>query len=68
MMPAKLVTLDILKIKVLWSKVYNVIIFVHDFNDKIFTRDSNYIVDVVMRSKFGNSNISMRKVIVKSIL
>ena len=67
-MPAKLVTLDILKIKVLWSKVYNVIIFVHDFNDKIFTRDSNYIVDVVMRSKFGNSNISMRKVIVKSIL
>ena len=68
MMPAKLVTLDILKIKILWSKVYNVIIFVHDFSDKIFTRDSNYIVDVVMRPKFGNSSISMRKVIIKSIL
>ena len=67
-MPAKLVTLDILKIKILWSKVYNVIIFVHDFSDKIFTRDSNYIVDVVMRPKFGNSSISMRKVIIKSIL
>ena len=60
-MPAKLVTLDILKIKVLWSKVYNVIIFAHDSNDKIFTRDSNYIVDVVMPPKFGNSSISMRK-------
>ena len=30
------------------------------------TRNSNYIVDVVMKPKFGNSSISMREVITTS--
>ena len=38
---------------------------VHHTTIKILSRDSNYIVDVVM---FGNSNISMREVITTSIL
>ena len=35
---------------------------------KILSRDSNYIVFVVMWPKFGNSNISMREVIIISTL
>ena len=35
---------------------------------KIWSGDSNYIVDVVMQPKFGNSRISMREVIKTSIL
>ena len=42
---------------------YDVIIPIHDFINKILSRDSNYIVDVVMRPKVGNSSICMRKVI-----
>ena len=34
----------------------------------VLLRDSNYIVDVAMWSKFGNSNISIREVIITSIL
>ena len=30
------------------KKVYDVIISVHDITNKILSRDSNYIVDVVM--------------------
>ena len=60
MMSAKLVTLDLLKIKVFWNKGYDVIISVYDINNKILSRDSNYIVDVARWSKFRNSNISMR--------
>ena len=41
---------------------------VHDITNKILSRDSNYIVDVVMWPKFGNSSISMREVIIISIL
>ena len=33
--------------------------------NKILSRDSNYIVDVVMWQKFGNSCIFMREVIIK---
>ena len=33
-----------------------------------FYHDSNYIVDVFMRPKFGNVSISMREVITTSIL
>ena len=36
MMPAKLTTLDFLKIKVFWNKGYNVLIFVHDITNKIY--------------------------------
>ena len=68
MMSAKMATLGLLKIKVFWNKGYDVIISVHDVTNKILSRDSNYIVDVVMWPKFGNSSISIREVIITSIL
>ena len=43
-------------------------IFVHNFTNKILSRDSNYILDVVMWQKFGNSSISMREIMITSIL
>ena len=55
MMSAKMTTSDLLKIKVFWNKGYDVIIYVHDVTNKIISRDSNYIVDVVMWPKFDNS-------------
>ena len=68
MISAKMVTLGLLKIKVFENKGYDVITSVHDFTNKILLRDSNYIVDAVMWPKFGNSSISMRQVIITSIL
>ena len=67
-MSAKMATPDLLKITVFWNKGYDVIIPVDDVTNKILSRDSNYIVDVVMWPKFGNSSISMREVIITSIL
>ena len=40
---------------------------VDDVTNKILSRYSNYIVDVFMRPKFGNSSISMREVITTSV-
>ena len=68
MMSAKMATLDLLEIKVYWNKRYDVIIPVYDVTNKISSRDSNYIADVVMWPKFDNSSISMREVIITSIL
>ena len=68
MMSAKLATLGLLKIKVFWNKGYEVIISVYDVTKKILSRDSIYIVNVVMWPKFGNSSTSMREVIITSIL
>ena len=51
-----------------WNKGYDVITFVDDVTNKILSRDSNYIVDLFMWPKFGNSSISMREVITTSIL
>ena len=68
MRSAKLTTLGFLKIKVFWNKGYDDIIFVHEVISKIFSRDSIYILDSVMWSKFGNSSISIRKIIILSIL
>ena len=56
------------KIKVFWKKCYDVIILVNDVTNKILSRDSNYIVDVVTLPKFGNSIISMREAIITSSL
>ena len=56
-----------LQLKVFWSKGYDVIIYVHDITNKVLSRESNYIVDVVW-PKFGNSSISMKEVIITSIL
>ena len=68
MMSANLATLCLLKIKVFWSKCYDVIFSDHDVTNKILSRDSNYIVDVVMWPKFGNSSICMREVVGTSVL
>ena len=65
MISAKLATL---KIKVFWNKGYDVIVSVRDVTNKVLSCDSNYTVDVVMWPKFGNSCISMREVIITSIL
>ena len=66
-MSAKIITLGFLKIKVFWSKGYDVITSFHDITNRILSRDSNYIVDVVVWPKFGNSSISIREVIITSI-
>ena len=65
MMSAKLATLDPLEIKVFWN---DVTISAHDVIDKIFSQDSNYIVDLVLWPEFGNSSISMTEVIITAIL
>ena len=49
-------------------KDYGAIILEHDFTNKILSRDLNYIVDAVMWLKFSNSSISIREVIITSIL
>ena len=68
MMSAEMATSDLLKITVFWNKGYDVIIPVDDVTNKILSRDSNYIVDVFMWPKFGNSSIGMREVITTLIL
>ena len=68
MMSAKMASLGLLKIKVFWNKDYDVMIFVYGVINKNLLRDSNYIVDVAMWPKYGNSSTSMRNVIITSIL
>ena len=68
MMEAKLDTLGLLKIEIFWNEGYDVIICVHNVTIKILSLRSNCIVDVVMWPKFGNCSISMREVIIISIL
>ena len=48
MISAKMATPDLLKIKVFRNKGYGVIIPVNDVTSKIFSCDSNYVVDVVL--------------------
>ena len=48
MMLVKMATLALLKIKIFRNKDYNVIIYVHDVTNKMLSRDSNYIVNIVM--------------------
>ena len=67
MTPAKMATPGLLKITVFWDKSYEVIIFVNDVSNKSLSCDSNYIVDVFLRPKFGNCSISMGEVITTSI-
>ena len=55
-------------IMVFSNKGYDVIIPVDDVNNNILSRGLNYIVDVFMWPKFGNSSISMREVTTTSIL
>ena len=67
-MSAKMSTPGFLKIKVFWNKGYEVIIYFDGITNKILSRVSNYIVDLVMCPKFINSSISVREVIIISIL
>ena len=67
MMSAKMAAPGLLKITLFWNKGYDVIISVDDVTNKILSRHSNYIVDVSMWLKFGNSSISLREVITASI-
>ena len=59
---------SVLKIKLFWNKVHDVVISVHDVTNKDLSCDSNCIVDVLIWPKFRNSSISVRKVIIISIL
>ena len=68
MMSAKMATVGLLKVKLFWNNSYDVTISVSEVISKIFSRDSRFIVDVVMWPRFGNSSISMREVIIASIL
>ena len=68
MMSAKMATPGLLKIKVFWNKRYYVIYSVYDVTKKILSNESNYIVDVVMWPKFGNSSICITEVIITSII
>ena len=68
MMSAKMATLGLFKIKVFWNKGYDIITSLYDVINKTLSRDSNFIVDVVMWPKFGNSSTSMREVTTTSIL
>ena len=68
MMSAKMATPVLLKIMSYWNKVYDVLIPLNDVTNNILSRDSNYTVDVFMWPKFGNSSISMKEVIIISIL
>ena len=68
MISAKMATLGLFKIKLFWNKRYDVIFSVHDVTKNFFLRESNYIIDVVMRPKFGNSSIFMIEVIITSDL
>ena len=68
MMSAKMATPGLLKRTVFWNKGYDVKIAVDDVTNKISSRDSNYIADLFMWPKFGNSGISMREVITISTL
>ena len=68
MIPAKMTTLGLLEVKVFWNEGYEVIIPVHDVFNKILSHDLYYIVDVVMWQTFCNSNISMREIIITSVL
>ena len=68
MMSAKIATLGLLKIKVFWNKGYDVITSVCDVTNKILSGELNYIVDVIMWPKSGNSSIFMREFIITSVL
>ena len=68
MMSAKMATPDLLKIKIFWKKADDDIVSVHDVINTILSRDPNYNVNLVLWQKFGKSSISVREVIITSIL
>ena len=67
MMSRKVATPGLLKITVFWNKGYD-IISDNEITSKFLSHDSNYIVDLFMWPKYGNSSISMKEVITNTIL
>ena len=68
MIPARLAIPGLLKINIFQNKGYDITIVDYDVTNKILSHGSNYVVHVVIWPKFGNSSISMREVIITSIL
>ena len=68
MMPAKMATLGLLQINVFWNKGYDGIFFANEVAKKNLSHDLNYIVNVLMWPKFGRCSISMREVMITSVL
>ena len=68
MMSAKMATPGLLKTTAFWNNGHDVIVPIYGVTNKISSRNSNYIVDLFMWPKFGNPSISMREVIITSIL
>ena len=67
-MSAKMATLALLKIELFLNNSYDVRISDHGVTKKTLPNESNYIVGVVMRLKFGTSGISMRELIISIIV
>ena len=67
MMSAKLATPGLVKIMTFRNKGYDVIILDYDVSNEILSRDSAYIVYVVMWTKSVNSSISVKEAIITSI-
>ena len=68
MMSAKMATPCHVKLTVFWNKGYEDIVPASDVTDKILSSDSNYIADVSLWPRFDKCSISMREVIITSIL
>ena len=68
MMSAKISTPCLVKLTVFWNKGYEDIVPASDVTDKILSSDSNYIADVSLWPRFDKCSISMREVIITSIL
>ena len=68
MMSAKMATPCLVKLTVFWDKGYEDIVPASDVTDKILSSDSNYIADVSLWPRFDKCSISMREVIITSIL
>ena len=64
MMSANIATVGLLKIKdevKVMTFLSMTVIFVYDVTNEILSRESNYIVDVIIWPKLGNSSISIKK-------
>ena len=67
-MTVKLANVGLFKIKLFWNKGYDVIVSAYHVTNKTLSRESNYVVGVVMWPKFGISSISVREVVITSFL
>ena len=69
MMSVKLATLGLLKRKVFWNKGYGIIISVHDITKKNYHVTQIILkIWLVMWPESANSSLSMKKIIITTIL